>query len=294
MALRQSILGIVVFYTYMADCSSFTVTSPMVLCFAPPVFLGLRNTVRFINNPRTATMPLLDAVLKSGTAKQSQAVVVVVVLSLAYVVQSSRDGTNLAISQCNAQNSYSPGLLFLSFFVLTGCMYCQGAEAGAERHGVPILYQCCKTVVYYGMGALFIMVGEPPCTFAACISGFFAGFVGSWCSGDSNEALVSALDDERSIEASSSDGTLSIHDAGAPSISPAAQPGITTLVAVQDTECTMCLSAPRTHAFIPCGHKGFCKDCCDLLVADAQSRGATLQCPTCRQDACGCFRVFDV
>eukprot|EP00325_Prymnesiales_sp_UTEX-LB-985_P034812 CAMPEP_0174744722 /NCGR_PEP_ID=MMETSP1094-20130205/85096_1 /TAXON_ID=156173 /ORGANISM="Chrysochromulina brevifilum, Strain UTEX LB 985" /LENGTH=218 /DNA_ID=CAMNT_0015949155 /DNA_START=43 /DNA_END=695 /DNA_ORIENTATION=+ len=218
-------------------------------------------------------MPLLDAVLKSGTAKQSQDLLVVSVLQLAYAVQSCRDGTTLTVSLCNAQSSYSPGLLFLSFFVLTGCMYCQGAEAGTERYGVPTLYQCCKTVVYYAMGAVFIMVGEPPCTFAACISGFFAGFVGSWCSGDSNEPLVSAPDDERSIEASSSDDTLSIHDAGAPSISPAVQSGIGILVAVQNTECTTCLSAPRTHACIPCGHKGLCKDCCDLLVADAQSRG---------------------
>ena len=168
MTLRQSILGIVVFFTYMTGCNYFVVTSTMIVCFTAPVFFGLRNTLKFLNNPRTATMPLLDTVLKSGKAEQSQHLLIVSILQLAYAVQGSRDGTNFTISLCNAQRSYSPGWIFLSFFVLTGCMYCQGAEAGTGWYGVLILYQCCKTVMYYAMGTVLIMVGEPPCTFAHC------------------------------------------------------------------------------------------------------------------------------
>jgi hypothetical protein len=53
-------------------------------------------------------------------------------------------------------------------------------------------------------------------------------------------------------------------------------------------ECAVCLSAPRDHAFVPCGHRCVCGSCGLLIM----SRPCAA-CPMCREPLRGCFRIWD-
>ena len=51
--------------------------------------------------------------------------------------------------------------------------------------------------------------------------------------------------------------------------------------------CCVCLSEPKTHLLLPCGHKCLCQTC----VADFATDGAT--CPLCREQVDGAARVYE-
>ena len=51
-------------------------------------------------------------------------------------------------------------------------------------------------------------------------------------------------------------------------------------------ECIVCLEAPRTHAFVPCGHMCVCKSCSRRLMKRRKV------CPTCNQSSTMTIEVF--
>lgn len=53
-------------------------------------------------------------------------------------------------------------------------------------------------------------------------------------------------------------------------------------------ECSVCLTAPRDHAFVPCGHRCVCGGCGHLIM----SRPCAA-CPMCRERIQGCLRIWD-
>ena len=55
----------------------------------------------------------------------------------------------------------------------------------------------------------------------------------------------------------------------------------------ENAMCCMCLSEPKTHLLLPCGHKCVCKDCVTLL----SSPGSI--CPLCRVDVASTVRVYE-
>lgn len=56
--------------------------------------------------------------------------------------------------------------------------------------------------------------------------------------------------------------------------------------------CVICIDAPRTMAFVPCGHRVVCIDCVDTLRKNAGTRGS-MKCSVCRAGATTIMRVFD-
>ena len=53
------------------------------------------------------------------------------------------------------------------------------------------------------------------------------------------------------------------------------------------SECTICLSEPRTHAFFPCGHLCVCETC-----AQACLQGARPACPQCLAPSQNAVKIF--
>ena len=54
-----------------------------------------------------------------------------------------------------------------------------------------------------------------------------------------------------------------------------------------ESSCTICLDAPATHAFVPCGHQCVCLGCLPMLEA-----APPMQCPMCRAVATSAIQVF--
>jgi len=54
----------------------------------------------------------------------------------------------------------------------------------------------------------------------------------------------------------------------------------------EDNTCVVCFSEPRTHAFIPCGHKCICEACGKKVMKKDQL------CPMCRDPASQIFKIF--
>lgn len=52
------------------------------------------------------------------------------------------------------------------------------------------------------------------------------------------------------------------------------------------TSCIVCMDAPTTHVFVPCGHFCVCGDCSDKIMA------RTKECPYCRQPAMMAMKTF--
>ena len=50
--------------------------------------------------------------------------------------------------------------------------------------------------------------------------------------------------------------------------------------------CVMCLDAPMSHIFIPCGHNCACGPCSALVMDSSKA------CPICRADATMCVQVY--
>ena len=50
--------------------------------------------------------------------------------------------------------------------------------------------------------------------------------------------------------------------------------------------CVICMSEPKSHAFIPCGHHCACEICA------LETFGRTSSCPICRQEADNVLQIF--
>lgn len=58
----------------------------------------------------------------------------------------------------------------------------------------------------------------------------------------------------------------------------------------QETQCAICWDGPKTHAFIPCGHKCLCQSC---AVQARIRRADHNQCPICRTKFKSIVRIFE-
>ena len=57
--------------------------------------------------------------------------------------------------------------------------------------------------------------------------------------------------------------------------------------------CVICLSQPKTHALLDCGHKCVCPDCARFFVAKGQEQARLERCPLCQAAVAGAIRVWD-
>jgi hypothetical protein len=48
--------------------------------------------------------------------------------------------------------------------------------------------------------------------------------------------------------------------------------------------CAICMDREKTHIVIPCGHECLCGPCSEVVTDK--------ECPVCRQECSGVFRVF--
>jgi len=55
----------------------------------------------------------------------------------------------------------------------------------------------------------------------------------------------------------------------------------------EESTCSICLSAPASMAFVPCGHRCLCPTCAEELTGDMRRR-----CPQCRQPSNSIIRIF--
>jgi len=53
-----------------------------------------------------------------------------------------------------------------------------------------------------------------------------------------------------------------------------------------DTECKVCMHAPKSHLFVPCGHMCVCSSCASLIMAN------TKMCPICCTPASHVIKLF--
>jgi len=58
-------------------------------------------------------------------------------------------------------------------------------------------------------------------------------------------------------------------------------------IPVGEQPCVVCLIAPKTHAFVPCGHRCVCASCGSDLCRESRA-----SCPVCRAPAQQLLRVF--
>ncbi|MBL6833635.1 MAG: RING-HC finger protein [Candidatus Actinomarina sp.] len=54
----------------------------------------------------------------------------------------------------------------------------------------------------------------------------------------------------------------------------------------QNTECVICMNSPKTHAFIPCGHRCVCKKCGESCIDN------NYKCPLCRKKTTGIIKIY--
>ena len=68
----------------------------------------------------------------------------------------------------------------------------------------------------------------------------------------------------------------------------AASPAVATPAGV----CVVCLEAPRTHAYVPCGHFCVCFSCAKEQTKQRRSFLAASNCPVCQQPSTRVMRIF--
>jgi len=56
--------------------------------------------------------------------------------------------------------------------------------------------------------------------------------------------------------------------------------------------CVICLSAPRTHIFAPCGHLCLCNNCAFKTPYRKRKRSKKQSCPICRQESTSIVKVY--
>ena len=74
--------------------------------------------------------------------------------------------------------------------------------------------------------------------------------------------------------------------AAAPSCASPAPPAESEEPDGPDSLCIVCMAAPQSHAFVPCGHNCVCGDCSDAIMA------RTGECPYCRKTAIMAMRIY--
>jgi len=276
--LRQVALSIVVASAYIVDCPSFDYGPSSFFVFSGPVYFAVRNIVSFYRSCWSAQVSAVETVLAVGrqygqsVEDETNRIMSILIIASATIVPASSDGTIRMLSECRTAAEFRPSLLFLSYFMLTLCMYFQGAETtDPSKLKIHMFHQCFKATVFYGLFLLVFMVGSPFCILMACSSGYLTGFMRFRSRGTSSIPDIDEWFGSYQSEGYSPD------DANA----------------YATPECTVCLSQPPTHLCIPCGHKCLCKDCSDQLMAHAQQQRNPNQCPVCRHDVVGCFRVYD-
>ena len=57
-------------------------------------------------------------------------------------------------------------------------------------------------------------------------------------------------------------------------------------------DCVICLSAPRTHIFAPCGHLSLCNSCAFKTPYRKRKRMKKVSCPICRQVADSIVKIY--
>jgi len=57
-----------------------------------------------------------------------------------------------------------------------------------------------------------------------------------------------------------------------------------------DALCVVCLTMPKSHAFIPCGHRCVCAACGNQILYGGPQGSAI--CPVCRTRANGAIKIF--
>ena len=55
----------------------------------------------------------------------------------------------------------------------------------------------------------------------------------------------------------------------------------------EEEVCAVCLVKPRTHTFIPCGHRNVCETCADKIMTIGKR-----ECPTCRKTASNTMKIY--
>ena len=62
--------------------------------------------------------------------------------------------------------------------------------------------------------------------------------------------------------------------------------------------CVICLELPRTHAFVPCGHRCVCRGCAEEWTRRGSRGGggafpSVTSCPYCREEAVDALRIYE-
>jgi hypothetical protein len=55
--------------------------------------------------------------------------------------------------------------------------------------------------------------------------------------------------------------------------------------------CVVCMVAPRSHVFIPCGHQCVCGECSTEMLR--RGRGARVLCPVCRRASTSVMQIYE-
>ena len=59
-----------------------------------------------------------------------------------------------------------------------------------------------------------------------------------------------------------------------------------------ESACVVCLGAPRTIAYVPCGHVACCEACAEALADNAAARDEDFLCPICREYCVKAQRLY--
>ena len=97
-------------------------------------------------------------------------------------------------------------------------------------------------------------------------------------------AAYTALSSAISSELRSTPAATSAATASPPPVTPPAEESAHADDA--DDGCIVCMDAPKTHAFVPCGHVCACATCSEMVMASSST------CPYCRGPAQMAMRVY--
>ncbi len=100
---------------------------------------------------------------------------------------------------------------------------------------------------------------------------------------DAAAAMLLSVDDVASPPLATA--SLSVPASAAAGAAAAAPPNID-----DKPLCVMCMSNPPSHAFIPCGHKQFCRVCAD---DETVVRALSQKCPVCRREFQCIVQIFE-
>ena len=64
-------------------------------------------------------------------------------------------------------------------------------------------------------------------------------------------------------------------------------PAVVAVDEEEESECVVCMDKPRTHSFVPCGHRCVCAECSALVM-----QTSPMLCPCCRAPARESIQTF--